>query len=369
MKLPSRGALMLFLIFSAACLSYGGYRFFHEGGVQKARAAAGGAAGPVASVEVTPVKKARISVFATVYGDVVPAPGAVQIASIPYEIRVVRVMVSAGQKVSPGEPLLVVEPSPDTTLELKQAKNAVKISRQNLDHIKQLFDLKLATNTQILKARETFEQASLKLENLEKMGVRGRRAVRSGVDGLVSKVYVQQGAIVADGMPLVGVISKDRLEVRLGVEPNDAVRLLPGQAVRLSSVNGPLPGKVTGRIRKISRAVNPATRLVDVFVSLTPAGHGNSSGFLLGEYVMGRIETASSYGMVVPESAVLPEGGLEVLYTVRNGRAVKHLVGTGLESGGQVQVSGGGVQAGDEAVVLGNYELKDGMRVKVEKTR
>ncbi|MDA8387155.1 MAG: efflux RND transporter periplasmic adaptor subunit [Nitrospiraceae bacterium] len=363
MKWPFWGVL---IVVAAAGLSAGGY-LAYKGEARKAMAAAPApeAGAPVASVEVAPIRSARMQVFVTAYGDVVPAPGAVQVASMPYEIRVRRIMVSAGQKISRGEPLLEVEPSPDTVLELKQAETAYQISRQNLDHIKQLFALKLATNTQILKAREAFRRASLQLEILKKMGVGGPRVIRSGVDGLVSHVDVQQGAIVADGKPLVEVISQNRLEARLGVEPNGAERFVSGQTVYLSSVNEPAPKKVTGKIRKISRAINPATRLVDVFVSLP----GSARGFLLGEYIRGEIEAARSYGMVVPGSAVLPEGGSYVLYTVRNGRAVKHIVQTGLESGGETQVRGGGLKDGEMAVVLGNYELKDGMKVRVEKTR
>ncbi len=366
MKFPSRGVLIAAV---AICLAIGGYFIYRGETVSYGREAAKAAAvsaggGPVASVEAAPVKKESISTYTTVYGDVVPAPGAVQVASVPYEIRVHKVTVSAGQKISRGEPLLEIEPSPDTLLELKQAENSFSISKQDLEHVKQLFALKLATNTQILKARDAFQRASLQLENLKKMGVDGRHVLRAKESGLVSFVNVQEGAIVADGKPLAGVISQDRLEVRLGVEPDDALRLASGQQVMLSPVNETSGRQVEGRVRKISRAVNTVTRLVDVFVSLP-----RSSGFLLGEYIAGRIELASSYGMVVPRSAALPEGGSYVLYTIRGGRAVKRIVRIGLKSGGVVQVLGGGLKPGDEVVVLGNYELKDGMAVKVEQAR
>ncbi len=363
MKFSSRSVLITFVII---CLAIDGLWVLHKGETPKANAKEETAvdAGPVASVRVAPIKKKTISASVSVFGDVVPAPGAVRVASVPYEIRVDQVMVSAGQKISRGEPLLEVEPSPDTVLQLKQAENSFNISKQNLDHIKQLFDLKLATNTQILKAQEVFQQASSQLESLKMMGVDGKQVIRAKESGLISSVNVQEGAIVADGKPLVGVISQNRLEVRLGVEPHDAERLISGQSVSLSPVNEPIQKKITGKIRKISRAVNTATRLVDVFVSIP----GNCD-FLLGEYIRGRIETASSFGLAVPRSAVLPESGKFVLYTVRDGRAVKHFVQTGLESGNEVQVSGIGLKPGDEAVVLGNYELRNGMNVKVEKAQ
>ena len=366
MKFPCRGVIITVV---AVCFALGSYKYFEDFG-RKASAdtpapeASGtaGTAGTVASVEVAPVKTQAISAAGTVFGEVVPAPDAVQVASVAYEIRVDRVMVSAGQKVSRGEPLMEVEPSPDTILQLRQAETSYDISKRNLKHVKELFDLKLATNTQMLKAQEDFRKASLALQNFKKMGVDGKRMIRAVADGLVSNVNVQDGAIVADGKPLAGTIAQNRLEVRLGVEPNDAGRLAPGQPVLLFPVNLQTPKEITGRIRKISRSVNQATRLVDVFVALPSS---ESAGFLLGEYIMGKIQTASSYGMVVPRSAVLPEGGNYVLYTVSGGKAVKHAVQRGIESGNLAQVSGGGLKPGDQVVVTGNYELKDGMAVKV----
>ncbi|MDA8168630.1 MAG: efflux RND transporter periplasmic adaptor subunit [Nitrospiraceae bacterium] len=360
MKFPLRGILVGVV---TVCLAAGGYLVFRDG-TPKAKKGPATDAGPVASVRVAPLKMASLSAVITAYGDVIPAPGAVQVVSMPYETRVSRVMVSSGQKISKGDALLEIEPSPDTLLKLEQAKNSYEISKQNLDHVKQLFSLKLATNAQILKAQEVFRRASLQLESLRNRGVDGKRVVRASASGLISSVQIQEGAIVPAGNPLAGIIAQNRLEVRLGVEPGDTRRLASGRPVSLSYVNEPGKEKVEGGIRKVSRAINPATRLVDVFVTLP-----KSAGFLLGEYIMGRIETASSYGMTAPRSAVLPEGGGHVLYTVVNGRAVKHIVQTGLESGNQVQVSGGGLKPGDEAVVLGNYELEDGMAVKAENVR
>jgi membrane fusion protein (multidrug efflux system) len=362
MKQPARGILVAVVIL---CLAVGGYWFYRERQAPGAKPAGPDAqqSVPVASVSVVTLGMTELGSDITVYGDVVPAPGAIQVVSVPYESRVRRVMVSARQKISRGDDLLEIEPSPNALLELEQAQNGRDIARQKLAHVKELFALKLATNAQILGAEEAAGQASARLESLKKRGVDGKRLIRSEVTGLIGKVHIQEGAIVPAGNPLAEIIAQDRLEVRLGVEPGDVNRLVPGQPVRLSDVNVSGAQKTIGRIRKISRAVNPATRLVDVFVTLP-----GSAKYLLGEYVLGRLRTASSHGLVVPRRAVLPEGGNHVLYTVRNGHAVKHIVQIGIESGNRVEVSGGGLKPGDEAVVLGNYELEDGMPVKVQRT-
>jgi membrane fusion protein, multidrug efflux system len=363
MRQPARGILIAVVIL---CLAAGGYWFYRarQGTATKPEGSAAEQSAQVASVSVTTLRMAELSTDITVYGDVVPAPGAIQVVSVPYESRVRRVMGSERQKISPGDDLLEIEPSPNALLELEQAQNARDIARQKLGHVRELFALKLATNAQILEAQEAARQAALRLESLRKRGVDGKRIIRSEEAGLIGRVHIQEGAIVPAGNPLVEIIAQDRLEVRLGVEPGDANRLVPGQSVRLSYVDVPAARETIGRIRKISRAVNPATRLLDVLVALP-----RSAKYLLGEYILGRLRTASSYGLVVPRSAVLPEGGGHVLFTVRNGHAVKHIVRVLRESDREIQVSGAGLKPGDAAVVEGSYELEDGMAVKTEKTR
>ena len=320
-----------------------------------------GTRGPVASVIVVPIKKGLIEENITAYGEVVPAPGALQVLSVPYESQVLHVMVSNAQKITINDSLIEIGLSPDTKLQLDQARNNYKVSQESLGHMQQLFDLKLATNNQLLQAKQKFQQAELRLESFRQRGISGRRIIRANVTGLVNKVYVQEGAIVSAGSPLAELVAQNRLEVHLAIEPENVSRLKAGQPVLMTYVNVPATEGIKGNIRKISRAVNPASRLVDVFVSLP-----GSSRFLLGEFILGRITVASSNGLVVPRDAVLPEDGQHILFTVSQGHAVKHIVRVGLESATEIEILGGGLSTGDNVVVKGNYELKAGMAVRVE---
>lgn len=317
--------------------------------------------GPVASVETISLKTGTLTEDMTVYGNVIPAPGAIQAVSVPFEAHVRRIMVNNGQKVSRGDVLLNIGPSPHTSLQFLQAQDAYESAKEGLQHMEQRFNLKLATNDQILKARLAFQQAELRLQSMRKQGIDGQRDIRADVGGLIKKVYVQEGAIVPAGNPLAEIVAQNRLEVRLGVEPEDISRVQPNQAVLLTQVNVSAAPGVTGRIRKISYAINPSTRLVDVFVALPI-----STGFLLGEAVSGKITVASAEGLIVPRSAVLPESGQYVLFTVQKGHAMKHVVRLGLQTQKDVQVIGTGIRPGEPAIVLGNYKLKDGMAVQVK---
>ncbi len=317
--------------------------------------------GPAALVQVDRIREGTITANINVYGNIVPAPGAIQNISVPYESTIRRIMVSTGQEVNRGDLLLEIEPSPKAHLNFIQANNLYESAKLGLKHVEQLFELKLATNTQILQAKQTLEQAKSNLQSLKQRGAGGKQNIHSNVGGLLKKVYIQEGSIAPAGAPLVEIIAQNRLEARLGIEPENIDKVQPHQPVLLGRVNVSAAGAVTGRIREISHAVNASTRLVDVFVTLP-----EDAGFLLGEFVSGKITLASVKGMIAPRTAVLPENGRHVLFTVLKGRAVKQIVRIGLESANEIEVIGPNLKPGVAVVVSGNYELRDGMAVRTK---
>ncbi len=320
--------------------------------------AGGEVKGPVALVKTAPLREGILTENITAYGSVLPAPGASQTISVSFESQIVRIMVSSDQKVALGNDLLEIKPSPDTSLHLEQAQEAYDLSKLNFKHMQGRFDLKLATNDQVLQARQTMDQAQLNLESMKKRGIGPPRTMHADVGGLINEVFVKEGAIVAAGNPLVEIVAKNRLEVRLGVEPDDLNRVQENQPVLITRVNVPALPAVTGHIRQISYGVNPTTRLVDVFVSL-PA----PADFLLDDSVLGEITIAEAHGLIAPRAAVLPEGQGYSLFTIKGGRAVKHQVKAGLHNDKEVAVVDTSLQAGEPVVVEGNYELKDGMAI------
>jgi membrane fusion protein, multidrug efflux system len=333
--------------------------------LQKVEGPATTAQGTVAQVRTAPIRAGVMTAYITSYGAVIPAPGALRSVSAPFESQVVKIMVSNGQKVGRGNRLLIIKPSPDTRLQLEQARQDLETARQTLKDVKGRFALKLATNAQILKARLNLRQAQLRVASMKKRGIGSPRLLRAPVSGLIKKVFVQEGAIVGAGRPLAEIVGQDRLEVRLGVEPDDIAKVKDGQPVAVTHVNVPALAPVRGHVRKVSYGVNPNTRLVDVFVTLP-----STANFLLDEAVAGKIAVARSQGLIVPRSAVLPAGsGAYSLFTIAHGRAVKHLVRLKIENDREVQLTGKGLHVGEPVVVAGNYELKDGMAVKIQEAR
>lgn len=318
----------------------------------------------VARVRVATIGKGVISKGLTVYGNIVPKPGAEVSISVTFESRVNAVFASAGQEVGEGDPLLELGPSPDMQLKLQQTDIAYKGAKATLEQVQRRFQLKLATNEQVQQARQAFEDACASVESLKERGATGCRQIRADAPGVVASVPAQRGAIVQPGAPLVQFVRRNDVEARLGVEPSDMGKLRPEMPVTFSVVPIAAGSPVVGHIRAFSRSVNPATRLVDVFVSVPV-----TRTFLLGQYVSGTVAVSSTAGLIVPRSAVLPDGEKLVLFIVENGRARRKTVQGLAEADERMVVAGEGLRQGQRVIILGNYELQDNMRVTLEEGR
>jgi RND family efflux transporter MFP subunit len=313
---------------------------------------------PVVSVRTVSITQGTLHQTLTAYGTVISQPGEVRVVSVPFECRVVHVSAVAGQPVSSGAALVEVEASPDTQLQWEEAQQGVAAASKQFQQVKQRFDQRLATNQELFQARQDLQAAQIRLANLKKRGVASPPHPVADLAGVVSRVHVQEGQIVPAGGPLVELSADKRIEVRLGIEPEDVPDLKVGQPVSLDAADGGFPSTIIGHLRLVTRRVNPDTRLVDAFVSLPP-----DVGLLLDQYVRGQLTIAIEHALVVPREAVLPGDGGYTLYTIEHDHAVRHTVVLGFQDAGSVAVHGEDLKVGQRVVVVGNYELENGMAV------
>ena len=314
---------------------------------------------PTASVTTTPLHLGQITQTITAYGTIAAEPGSTAIYSVPFECRVKHLLVSVGQKIDDKTALVEIEPSSDAKLQLLEATNALDAANKDLKQTQQRFDLKLATNQDLLQSQENQQTAQVKLGNLRQRDAGTEQGkIFAKTAGFIVKVDAQDGQIAAADSSLLQVVPSDKIEIRLGVEPDDAGRLRVGRAVQWVSLNGKNDDGQGGEIRFITDRVDPETRLIDVWV--TP---DSPDTLVLDSSVRAEVVTETKQALVVPRSAVLPEDNTYSLFTVTDGHAVKHVVSLGLKNDKEVEITGDGLKDGDAVVVQGNLELEDGMAV------
>jgi RND family efflux transporter MFP subunit len=315
----------------------------------------------VAQVEVATLKRKTIEEKSTAYGGVIAQAGKSHAVALSFECRVRHVLVTPGQIVAEGDALLEIEPSSAAKLQFAQALNTAEVTARELKQTRERFNQKLAVNQDLNQAEKAARDAAIQLQSLQKQGIDGDNILHANTAGVVAKVDAQNGQLVPAGGSLVETVAEADIEVELGVEPGMIGMLNVNDPVDLFAVNNSNAERVHGKVRLITRQVDPATRLVNVFVTLPPG-----SKFLLGSYVRGEIPTTDKNALAVPNSALLPADGAYSLFTVRDGKAVRHLVKTGVQNKTETQVLGDEIREGNEVVIIGNYELEDGMAVEIK---
>jgi membrane fusion protein (multidrug efflux system) len=314
-------------------------------------------AAPTPTVQTALIRSGRIDRKITAYGIVTAQPGDMSILSVAFESRVKKVLVVAGQRIDAGTPVIELEPSPDTQLQMLQAKSAMTAATQDLEQTQRRFTDHLATNQDLLLSNQNLQQAQLKFDSLQKAGAGGPVQLKAG--GLVAKVDVQEGQVVPPGGALVEIAGGGKLQVRLGVEPSAAVDIHVGDAVAMELVRANVPA-VNGKVQMIAQRINPDTRQVDVFVSIAP-----DAALSLDTFVRGQLTVAGTTGLIVPRAAVLPDDQGFSLFTVDQDKAVEHKVTIAAEEDDFAQITGDGLSANQPVVIMGNLELKNGMAVTV----
>lgn len=308
-------------------------------------------------VKLAPARAAVVQKTLTAYGTVEYSPNKAQVLDVLSEALVDQVLVAAGEKVRQRQLLLRMKASPNAETEVENARIAVKFARQALSRMQDMRARQLATNADVQAAQQALATAEATLANARRR-FRTVGELRAPMDGVIQTISVSQGDIVPAGTPLLRLAKEDRLRVRLGVEPEDLPRVKIGQQAFIAPLyQGArvLPGKV----QHIYYQVDPNTRLAEVVVPLPAAPE-----LLPGAVVRGRIVVEERQALTVPRQAILRQDGKPYVFVAEKGRARIRWVETGLDDGRRAEI-GSGVQAGEHVVVLGNYELKDGMALRV----
>lgn len=314
---------------------------------------------PSVLVKTEVLRKQTLSEKLTVYGTVAPATGATENVSFPRPVQVAKLLVATGQVVKRGEPLLELSTEASAAAAYLQAKSTETFARGDLKRMEELAAQQLATKSQVAAAQKALLDAQAALAAQQKLGAGlDVQTVKAPFDALVAAISVQQGDRIQAGTPVMQLARSGALRALLGIEPEDANRVRVGMPVRLASVFG--SGKtVNATVSQVFGAINPQTRLVDVAVRFADT----TDGLLPGMQVSGLIDLDGREYWVVPRSAILRDGRSAYLFQVKEGNAKRIDVDAGVESGDVVAVSGS-LDEHLKIVVLGNYELQDGMAVR-----
>jgi RND family efflux transporter MFP subunit len=338
---------------AAVILVGGGAWYWH--GKQAAQAMPAAVPADTSSVQVQTAMPARhpMAVSMTVFGDV--ASIKVSSLSFPQAGQLVRLAVMPGQAVHKGDIVAVLASDPAAVTAYTQAATAVTFARNEEQRLRELQGLQLATSSQVDAAAKQARDAETALAGQAKLGGGQASAeLRADVDGVVMATLAAQGDRVAAGAAIVQVGRTDALRVNLAIEPARASEVRPGMDVTFDG-----PPAFKARVASVQNVIDPKTMMAAAVVLLPAPG----PGWPVGMRVQAVIALGQRDAWELPRQAVLVDDAGAYIFQVAGGKARRVSVKKIVETAATIGVDGA-LDARQPVVVLGNYELKDGMPVR-----
>jgi membrane fusion protein (multidrug efflux system) len=280
----------------------------------------------------------------------------VQIAS---EIagRIIELPLREGEGVKEGDILVRLDEA------LVQAELADTTARYEFAKTNQQRAQTLARSGNVTeRARDeanTNEATSLAAVELAKTRL-SKHVIRAPFSGTVGLRVVSPGAYIGIGTPIVNLEKIDTLKVDFKLPELYLADIKTGQSIDVSV--DALPGKIfTGEIYAINPHVDVNGRSLSIRARLA-----NSDGVLRpGLFARILVKGMTQREVVsVPESAVVPRGGENVIFAIVDGRAVESKVKLGNRKAGAVEVLEG-LQANAMVVTAGQQRLRNGSPVEI----
>lgn len=320
------------------------------------------------SVETTLVKAGPISTSLSYTGTVVSNNDATISAKIMG--RITSLPVKEGDRVKKGETLCVIDDSEyagklDT---LRQRVNTAELNYnfldQQLSKYKELFEAEAISEQNYLQYKLQRDVAASQLEEakfaLREVEVSLSNAyIKAPFNGVVSSLQSQLGDMATAGKPILVLSDTNKLKAQVRVTETDMTAIKENAEVALASPL--LPQNLKSKVAKIYPSAEPQahTTVVEIPVpgSALKPGASVDVTFLTGH---------KEKTLVVPIGAVVEEKSGVFVYTVKDGKAAKTTVATGIKGDTMVEITKG-VKEGEEIISSDLSKVADGKEVYVFK--
>ncbi len=272
--------------------------------------------------------------------------------------QIKKIYVSEGQKVRKGQ-ILVMLNGNVTRNGISEVKTALQLAQTIYEKQKKLWEQKVGKEIDYLQAENGKKSLEAKLKTLNSQ--LDMTIIKAPISGIIDEIYLKEGELASPGRQLIDLVSLEKLEIEADISEEYLPYLKKDAPVMVSFPAFPdihIKTKIsrTGNIvNKVNRTFKLKVKLNNIENKIKP---NMIADLLLSDYTGNNI--------LLPSMIVKTDVKGEYVYIVKNNRAVKIYVETGI-SIGQNTVINKGINEGDFVVIEGANLLANGSGVAINK--
>ncbi|MDF2187728.1 efflux RND transporter periplasmic adaptor subunit [Paraflavitalea sp. CAU 1676] len=310
------------------------------------------------AVRVTPVQKQSLALDFGVNGNFIPGQQLDFMAE--NSGRVTQVLVDEGSTVSKGQTLAVIK-TDQLNVDLESAQANYNNAIKDKERFENAFKTGGVTQQQLDQARLALSNAEARVAQA-KIKI-GDAYIRSSINGVVNKRYIEPGAVVSPGTKLFELVDISRLKLQVTVNESQVANLKVGDKVKIKA--SVFPDKDFAGTVTFIAAKADATLSFPIEIALA-ANPGNQ--IKAGMYATAIFDfPAQAAAILVPRSAFIGSVNSNQVFVAKSdSTASLRKVIAGRVLGDKVEVLQG-LQEGETVITSGQINLSEGSPITIVK--
>ncbi len=309
------------------------------------------------NVRVLTLGEESVAEFFEISGPVAPVRGTD--LSAQESGPVVAIPVRKGEAVAKGKMILELERD-ILKSEMEAAQAALAMQSYNVDKVRQLHEAGKVSRIELLTAESNYAQANAMAGVLKERY--DRAGIRAPFDGVVVDRYVELGQLVIPGQRVVRILDPYTLKLEAYLTDSQVQWVTVGESATIRL--GENRETASGAVSWVGFEADRMTGKFKVEIEIPNADLKYHSG-VIGRARLGKNLVTNV--VAIPRDAVLPGRIGPTAFVVVDDRAVLRRLELGADQGLMVVVREG-LAPGENLVVRGHRDLRDGSLVRVTET-
>ncbi len=275
--------------------------------------------------------------------------------------RVTQVLVKEGSVVRIGQTLAIIK-GDKLSVDVQSAKAAYQNALTDSQRFENAFKTGGVTKQQLDQAKLALSNAKAQLDQANINF--GDATIKSSINGIVNKKYIEPGSVVSPGTQLFDLVNVSKLKLKVTVNENQVASLKVGSVIKIKASVYP-DKEFSGKITFIAPMADESLNF-PLEIEITNNVNNDLKAGMYGTAHFDTNETQKAPIRIVPRSAFVGSVSNNQVFVVKDSIAKLTKIVSGRIFGEKVEVLDG-LNEGDAVVTSGQINLTDGAKVEIVK--
>jgi len=275
--------------------------------------------------------------------------------------RVTKVLVEEGSNVRIGQKLAIIK-GDKFNVDVQSAEMAYQTAQADMQRFDNAYKTGGVTRQQLDNAKLNLSNAKARLQQTKI--TLGDATIKSSINGIVNKKFIEQGSVVNPGTQLFELVNVSSLKLKVTVTEEQVAHLKIGSIVKVKASVHPdeeFNGKITFIAPKADNSLN-----FPVEIEVPNKANNEIKAGMYGTATFGSSADMQPRITTVPRAAFVGSVSSNQIFVVNNNIATMKKVISGRIFGDKVEILDG-LNDGDTVVTSGQINLSDSTQVSIVK--